>query len=294
MCKKHSIEQVFIEKDKRFHSSKLWGRGDEMVVGQKIIYLICFIVIAIAVTGYSVGLQSPMNSAGNRETSALNPDYEIETYGTGSTTLSVIAATHYSEMNRTTLQPSRQSLSTLSDLQRNVDPLAKIEITPEQKAVALTLREQNRAFNGAPPTIPHGVEQMSVESCMACHGEGFKSESLRISRMSHQFLTNCTQCHVENNSLQQSATLFRKSTFIGLPAPKGGPRAYAGAPPMIPHTTWMRVNCVSCHGFSSELGIRTTHPWRQNCQQCHAPSSVLDQIPLDSKPKFLASPNIRH
>jgi nitrate reductase cytochrome c-type subunit len=47
--------------------------------------------------------------------------------------------------------------------------------------------DKNRAFNGAPPTIPHPVDQMSSNSCMACHGDGVKTATLRISKMSHQF-----------------------------------------------------------------------------------------------------------
>lgn len=270
--------------------------------GQKIAYLICFVVISAAVVGYFVGLQSPMNPAAifertNRVGEApfdplhSSSVYDLKTENRKLKT-DILRATHYANMGAALDSQKRIYRTSLADLKRNFDPQAEIKITPEQKAFALALREQNRAFNGAPPTIPHAIEQMSAESCMACHGEGFKSESLRISKMSHQFLANCTQCHVENNPSHMTATLFRENNFVGLPAPKGGPRAFNGAPPMIPHSTWMRVNCMSCHGFASEQGIRTTHPWRQNCQQCHAPSSKLDQAPFDSEPKFLEPPNV--
>jgi nitrate reductase (cytochrome), electron transfer subunit len=27
-------------------------------------------------------------------------------------------------------------------------------------------------------------------------------------------------------------------------------------------------------------GIRTTHPWRSQCTQCHAPDATLEQMPM--------------
>jgi cytochrome c-type protein NapB len=263
--------------------------------GQKFAYLICFVVIATSIVGYFVGLQSPMNPRSGLDEQALNSRYstdpptEDRPFDTG-----VIAATHYSVMHKAIKERQQIYRTSLKDLTREIDLNAEVKITPEQKAFALALRDQNRAFNGAPPTIPHVIDQMSTASCMACHGEGFKSESLRISKMSHQFLANCTQCHVESSPSHMEAAIFGDNSFVGLPAPTGGPRAFDGAPPIIPHSTWMRVNCMSCHGLSSPQGIRTTHPWRQNCQQCHAPSSLLDQVQLETQPSFLPPPNITH
>ncbi len=261
--------------------------------GQKFANLICFVVVVIAVTGYFVGLQSPMNPAAQGEDRDSKTENHILKTDDETLKPDVLLATHYSEMSDATKQRNASFRTSLAELNRDFDPHAEVLITPEQKAFALALRDQNRAFNGAPPTIPHAIEQMSAQSCLACHGEGFKSESLRISKMSHQFLANCTQCHVENSPSHMSATLLRENTFLGLPAPSGGPRAYEGAPPMIPHSTWMRVNCTSCHGFASSQGIRTTHPWRKNCQQCHAPSSELDQVLLSPEPKFLSPPKVK-
>ncbi|HRC56557.1 MAG TPA: hypothetical protein PKU97_11575, partial [Kofleriaceae bacterium] len=70
------------------------------------------------------------------------------------------------------------------------------------------------------------------------------------------------------------------SAFVGLPAPGRGERAWPGAPPTIPHTTWMRERCDSCHGVWGASGLRSTHPWRQSCTQCHAPAAALDQRPV--------------
>jgi len=32
----------------------------------------------------------------------------------------------------------------------------------------------------------------------------------------------------------------------------------------------MRQDCTSCHGVTGLPGLRTPHPERFNCQQCHA------------------------
>lgn len=259
--------------------------------GQKLAYVICFMVVALTVTGYFIGLQSPMNPFETPTTGRAIKSPETSSVA-NLLDGDVIVATGYLDMAAATRKRSMEWRTNLTDLESDVDPMAEVTITPEQKKFALSLREQNRAFNGAPPTVPHSIDQMSTQACMACHGEGIKTESLRASKISHQFLNNCTQCHVENDPRHMLASLFRENSFIGLPAPTGGPRAFEGAPPMIPHSTWMRVDCMSCHGFTGVQGIRSTHPWRKNCQQCHAPSSVLDQLEIDAEPKFLQPPTI--
>lgn len=203
----------------------------------------------------------------------------------------VILATQYSEMSAT--PRTDRSGTQLSTLKSTVEPLAEIRISPEEKLAALHERAQNRAFNGAPPTVPHAIDHRSDASCVACHQTGVVTASLRIPRMSHAFLANCTQCHVESQPRHLPAELFRENLFAGLPAPTAGPRAFPGAPPQIPHTTWMRSDCMSCHGYEGKHGIRTTHPWRSNCLQCHTPSAAMEQTLMIAEPKFLPGPEIR-
>ena len=245
--------------------------------------LLSYTVICIAVVGYFVGLQSPM---GQLAESTQEQARELED---NERTSGSLPATFYADMPSVTRS---KHATTLANLSSQIDPLVELNITEADKSRALQSREQNRAFNGAPPTIPHPVDQHSAQVCLACHGDGVKTATLRIPKMSHQFLSQCTQCHVESNPPHMRASLFRGNTFVGMPAPTGGSRAFPGAPPQIPHTTWMRKECMSCHGFAGHLGIRTTHPWRKNCQQCHAPSSELDQTLLAAEPAFLPPPEI--
>lgn len=45
----------------------------------------------------------------------------------------------------------------------------------------------------------------------------------------------------------------------------------------IPHGTQLRSDCLSCHGPPGLVGLRTPHPDRQACVQCHAPNAELDE-----------------
>jgi len=270
--------------------------------------VLAVIVVSLAIAGFFIGLQAPMTDHRSQAARSSNAITSVEP---GSqfvkplaksalsqppvaeplaSTPDVLPATHYSEMAQAIrARKNRQRIQEKwpGQPETAVAQEEQIVIAPADKNFALELRRLNRAFNGAPPTVPHSIDQMSSESCMLCHEQGFKLSTLRASKMSHQFLSECTQCHVENNPTHQPASLFGETTFVGLPPPKEGPRAYTGAPPQIPHTTWMRVECLSCHGPNGAHGIRTTHPWRQDCQQCHAVASSLEQSQPDSIPAFL-------
>jgi cytochrome c-type protein NapB len=101
----------------------------------------------------------------------------------------------------------------------------------------------------------------------------------RAPGLPHAHYDNCTQCHVVGADPRPNgpATVLSESLFVGLDSPVRGERAWPGAPPTIPHATLMRGECTSCHGVGGRLGMRSPHPDRQNCQQCHAPSAALNQ-----------------
>lgn len=153
----------------------------------------------------------------------------------------------------------------------------------DQLAAALKARAERRAFDGAPPTVPHQIDQLSVAACMSCHSteSTLLIGSKRPATISHPYLSNCTQCHVPADGLRrfteaEAARLVVASSFLGRLPAGPGTRAYHGAPPTVPHPLWMRQNCMSCHGPEREHAIRTSHPFRQNCLQCHAPDATFD------------------
>jgi cytochrome c-type protein NapB len=136
-------------------------------------------------------------------------------------------------------------------------------------------RAARRAYDGAPPTIPHDT---SLAACVSCHsdegmaipGAGFAPASPHGADADGS-LRRCRQCHVP----AATASVLVKSNFLGLPqAPLRGERATPGAPPTIPHSLQLRQNCVACHaGPAARAEIRTTHPERIRCRQCHVPQS---------------------
>ncbi|MFO0661368.1 MAG: nitrate reductase cytochrome c-type subunit [Polyangiaceae bacterium] len=158
------------------------------------------------------------------------------------------------------------------------DPVIRTE---EDRAAALEKRASRRAYEGAPPTIPHKVLQMDTPSCLSCHEHGMRVANLVAPAMSHQRMDSCTQCHVVSADPRPVASTpgAPVNQFRGLEGWGRGSRAWPGAPPTIPHPTGMRSACDSCHGVNGAQGIRSTHPWRTSCTQCHAPSAVLDQHP---------------
>ncbi len=251
--------------------------------------LLAFVVMSTAIVGYFVGIQSPMNPVLQPLVSDSPLVHSMPT-SPQTDENPVLTAPRYSEMPKLKWGAAVNRVTSLEKAFSNrvtFDPDEIIVVTPQEKEFALAMRSLNRAYNGAPPTVPHPVEQFSQASCVACHENGFQSESFRIPKMSHAYLHNCLQCHVESNPIHMEAAEFRASTFVGLPAPTEGPRAYPGAPPQIPHSTWMRVECLSCHGESSYRGLQSTHQWRQNCQQCHTPASNLEQAQVGDPPEFL-------
>ena len=128
----------------------------------------------------------------------------------------------------------------------------------------------NRAFYGAPPSIPHAVEErnMGANSCLKCHENGGFVDKLNAYSpiTPHPEKVNCRQCHVP----QKTKDLFVSTYWTRTKGPSIGNIALSTSPPVIPHQIQLRENCLSCHaGPSAPKEIRTTHPNRINCRQCH-------------------------
>ncbi|TXG35350.1 multiheme c-type cytochrome [Seonamhaeicola maritimus] len=130
----------------------------------------------------------------------------------------------------------------------------------------------NRAYHGAPPSIPHVVNEaqnMGGKACLKCHENGgFVQKFNAYAPVSpHPELVNCKQCHVEQNT----QSLFKPGVYAAVNAPKAGiNKALLSSPPVIPHQIQLHENCLACHaGPSAPKEIRVSHPERVNCRQCH-------------------------
>jgi cytochrome c-type protein NapB len=230
--------------------------------------LLAAVAIGVALVGFVSGIREPREA--ERPRPAI-PEGRPEAYPT---------APAYGELPTAKIGPNASRAESLARLLQQrpgvFDPVVRNE---EMKLAALADRARNRAYDGAPPTIPHPVEARTAASCLACHGEGLRVGDRVASKVSHSHLSNCTQCHVEQGP---GALPFPaeppENGFVGVHRAGPGERASPGAPPTIPHSTWMRQDCASCHGLVTRAGLRTTHPWLTNCSQCHAPSAALDQV----------------
>jgi cytochrome c-type protein NapB len=141
-------------------------------------------------------------------------------------------------------------------------------------------RRGRRAYEGAPPNIPHpladGLER--TQDCAPCHTFGGYNPAIRTytPRTPHPEMSNCLQCHVV---LVESdlfvPTDWQQPEWLEI----GKDAGVIGAPPGIPHLLQMRERCLSCHGGASAApDIRTTHPERFNCRQCHLPAEAPETL----------------
>lgn len=164
-----------------------------------------------------------------------------------------------------------------------------------------------RAYAGAPPRIPHGLTPLEFRTggCKTCHERG--GYSLRFGAYvpvtPHPEMGACLQCHVGDAKLMAiglpstepsdrcrqchapGAMRWREeSDWKGLAPPSPVRNALAGAPPVIPHDLELRGNCLSCHSApAGVVGLRTPHPERANCRQCHLTTSatVREFVPAE-------------
>jgi nitrate reductase (cytochrome), electron transfer subunit len=178
----------------------------------------------------------------------------------------------------------------------------------------LAMHRRLRAFPGAPPRIPHALtaEEFRGGRCQACHERGGYVERFASYApvTPHPEMGQCLQCHVPDYDLvglplpddSRDAVCYqchildaRRPLFAALdwpePAwPETRRAALPGGPPPIPHRLQLRENCLACHmGAGAVEEIRTTHPERANCRQCH----VLAPEDTDAFVRSAATPVAR-
>lgn len=156
-----------------------------------------------------------------------------------------------------------------------------VEQTEEERVKSLEARRERRAYAGAPPVVPHPIEEREALACLSCHKTGSLVGGLRAPMMSHEEFSMCVQCHApmreEAPSVQARGSVGGQNTFAGVMEGGPGEIAWSGAPPTIPHSMFMREQCNSCHGPYGAQGLRTPHPVRSSCTQCHAPAAPFEQ-----------------
>lgn len=151
-----------------------------------------------------------------------------------------------------------------------------------------------RAYPGAPPRIPHGLTPTEFQTggCKTCHERGGFSQRFGayVPLTPHPEMGACLQCHVGDAKLMAialpgadpsarcrqchapGATRWSDSTLDWQPGtwPRLAATTPGRNPPPIPHAPEMRGNCLACHAAPSAVAeLRTRHPERANCRQCH-------------------------
>lgn len=247
---------------------------------RKTLAVIFLAICVLAVSGFFMGMRQTeqqvhrktLPESENHESVSITSHAELPT------------APKYQQIADTSWLANRDWHFTLDNLPRFSNPTAKAVIaTLAEREAAVKNRTELRAYDGAPPVIPHAIDTLSVASCMSCHGPGgdLIIGGKRPAEMSHPWITNCTSCHVPADGMRQliaarETRLVVENSFDGKVSAGSGPRAYSKAPPTVPHAVWMRQNCMACHGPGREQAIRTSHPERKNCLQCHAPNASFD------------------
>ena len=247
---------------------------------QKILKVVGVVVVTAAISGLFMGLLG--NASRITQTRPVSTTTEDSARRAEEGSGEAVKALPYWDVDRRIDGANAGWVNVVSNLEPV--PIPRSDTAPaseEARAAAITLRAQRRAFDGAPPVIPHPIQQNSSAQCLACHANGLMVKDRVTSRISHPHFANCTQCHVPAlapDAITEPALLvpIAANSFVGS-KPFPGQRAYDGAPPTIPHPTAMRSDCMSCHGPAGVYGLRTSHPDRQSCVQCHAPTANLEQ-----------------
>lgn len=152
---------------------------------------------------------------------------------------------------------------------RALDYAAMPADSPSKRTLAVFY--SRRAYPGAPPVIPHAIDAGGPleRGCLACHADGGWAPRFQAYApvTPHPDFASCRQCHVPATT----PAAFRPTTWETVAPPRIDRSALPGSPPPIPHALQMRESCLACHaGPGAVVEIRTTHPERVNCRQCHA------------------------
>jgi nitrate reductase (cytochrome), electron transfer subunit len=238
------------------------------------------IALTVGLSGFFMGLRQTRYETAQRREAWRTPPPEASV-----ASAEVQTALAYRELATGPLLANRTWENHLASLASPAPERASFALLPSDQQQILRLhRASRRQYDGAPPVAPHPLDQMSAATCLECHGKSTIISGVAVPRMSHEPYQNCLQCHVSSAGPTSTwrtrpVSLAAGNGFTGKPAPGYGARAYPGAPPVMPHTTWMRQSCITCHGPGGTTAFRTSHPERQNCVQCHAGNALFDQSP---------------
>ena len=132
-------------------------------------------------------------------------------------------------------------------------------------------REARRAYDGAPPIVPHELTDPDGGDCLDCHSETMDIGDGRIANPTpHPEWSSCLQCHAPGIPAFGKLEEEVESDFVGLKAPARLKPTVDGAPMAIPHDIVARKNCAACHAADHPVEeMRCDHLQRTQCLSCH-------------------------
>lgn len=180
---------------------------------------------------------------------------------------------------------------------------------PEARLRSLAFYRRLRAYPGAPPRVPHGLtqEEFRTQRCKICHERGGyaarfgayapvtphpefgeclqchvpEAMSVGVALPDRTGQVVCRQCHVDPDRKPPSLVSL---DWAPLAWPALDTRAMPGGPPDIPHSLQNRGDCLACHaGPAAVRELRTRHPERGNCRQCHVTQESGEKLWLPSQ-----------
>lgn len=147
-------------------------------------------VLILAVTGYFIGLRNISSLAASRDLASIT-DLPARSTQAGT----VPDARDYENM-RHVPKANHAWTNTLKNLRPLNESALQLEPSFTLAAGADGSAQERRAYQGAPPLIPHSIDQTLVTSCLACHADGKIIKDRIAPKVSHPHFNNCTQCHV--------------------------------------------------------------------------------------------------
>lgn len=247
--------------------------------------MIVVIVLTISISGFFMGMRQTVSEV-QRPLSSY-PDARISEEKPANT-LNAFPAVNYADMKEGAFSPNTEWRSSLANLNTHKSSSEIINLIKTENELR-DLRMERRAYDGAPPVVPHPVDQHTAASCLQCHAQATVIGDVVAPAISHPAYTSCTQCHVSREGLGSrwntaAFDLHTGNQFSGYHQPTSGERAYPDSPPTIPHAVHMRQNCISCHGPQGTSPIRTSHPERESCMQCHVPGNRVEKANFSESP----------
>ena len=245
------------------------------------VFLRFFLIIVgiVSVSGFFMGLRQ--STRGEGETS---PWLSVQE-STQQEKANYPEAPLYKDIPSAEWKANKDWKNELSKLPKEpIDRSPREALDKEALAHILIARINRRAYDGAPPTIPHAINYRDVRSCSVCHSQDSNVlvAGQRAPAMSHPYLANCTQCHAPSEGLAfavRSGTtgLVVENAFHGT---KRSGKRHPGLPRSASHgaASCLDEGKIACHAMDRGCLMPLSHLTRRDRIVCSAMLRIAGMI----------------